>query len=71
MMRQESGTGAANALDRVSHPGAPGDKFPYDFLSYMALGAYGYLVLRSRASSPVMAEIEHDLAMDEAGLVDE
>jgi amino acid transporter len=45
-------------------PAAPADKFPYYFLLYLAAGVLWYLVLRMRASSNVMQQIQQDLASD-------
>jgi amino acid transporter len=48
-------------------PAAPADRFPIYFLIYLAAGALWYLVLRLRASSTVMQQIQRDLEMDTAG----
>jgi hypothetical protein len=45
-------------------PAPPADKFPYYFLVYLAAGVLWYLVLRMRASSNVMQQIQQDLASD-------
>ena len=45
-------------------PAAPANVFPVYFLGYVILGILWYALIRSRASSTVLAQIEHDLALD-------
>ncbi len=45
-------------------PAAPANVFPVYFLGYVVLGILWYALIRSRASSTVLAQIEHDLALD-------
>jgi amino acid transporter len=45
-------------------PAAPANVFPAYFLGYIVLGILWYALIRSRASSTVLAQIEHDLALD-------